>query len=119
MKTRKADDKKKRGLVFYIQPLDANTNRCIAEMKKSFERHFRERKEKNGNLCPIWECEYEDAAAIIKSQKTLDLKFKIWLLSSDGRFLDRRGEFFFKNLKKETIEGKVKKEILKIKSAMK
>lgn len=110
---------KKKELVFYIQPLDANTNRCIAEMKKSFEKYFHEKKEKNGNLRPVWECDYEDTAAIIKSQKMLNLKFKIWLLSYDGKFLDRDGEFFFKNLEKRKIAGEIKREIEKIKSAIK
>lgn len=120
MKRKAGDEKEKRGLVFYIQPLDADTNRCIAEMKKSFEKHFHQKKVRDGGFRYVWECEYEDVVALLRSKKTLNLKFKIWLLSSDRRFLDRDGEFFFKNLsKKKVIEEETSKKILKIKSAIK
>lgn len=111
---------KKRELVFYIQPLDADTNRCIAEMKKSFEKHFHQKKVRDGGFRYVWECDYNDVIALIRSRKTLNLKFKIWLLSSDEKFLDRDGEFFFKNLtKKKTVEEEKINKILKIKSAIK
>lgn len=91
----------KEELTFFIEPLDPNTNKVISEMLSALgvmtEKEFSiKSEEKESPPVPVWECEYKHALRIVMAKELLELKFKIWLLSSDKKFLDRRGEFFFK-----------------------
>lgn len=89
-------------LLFYVEPLDPKTNQVISEMFTElgtiFEKKFSIKTEEESSLStPVWECGYRQALRIVMAKKLLDLKFKLWLLNSDEKTLDRRGEFFFKN----------------------
>lgn len=88
-------------LLFYVEPLDPKTNQVISEMFITlgtiFEKTFSiKTEEETSSSTPVWECAYRQALRIVTAKALLDLKFKIWLLNSDGKTLDRRGEFFFK-----------------------
>lgn len=91
----------KEELTFFIEPLDPNTNKVISTMFSELgvmtEKEFSIKSEgKEFPPTPVWECVYIHAKRIVMAKELLELKFKIWLLSSDKKFLDRRGEFFFK-----------------------
>jgi len=92
----------KNELLFYIEPLDPKTNQAIFEMFNNLnvmvEKNLSIKSEEKGSpVTPVLECVYKHALRIIMAKDLLGLKFKIWLLDSEKKFLDRRGEFFFKN----------------------
>ena len=96
------EKEKKNKLLFYIEPLDPKTNQTISNMFSDFGTMFEKTfsiktDEKTLSPTPVWECKYVHALRIVTAKEMLGLKFKIWLLSSDKKFLDRRGEFFFKS----------------------
>lgn len=89
-------------ILFFIEPLDPKTNQVISQMFTElgtiFEKVFSIKTDEKTFLpTPVWECRYQPTRRIVMAKKMLDLKFKIWLLNSDGKTLDRRGEFFFKS----------------------
>ncbi|MFA5838751.1 MAG: hypothetical protein WC849_02340 [Candidatus Paceibacterota bacterium] len=91
----------KEKLLFYVEPLDPDTNKAISQMfidlGATLEKKLSIKSEdRESPPTPVWECECKHAKRIVMAKEMLGLKFKIWLLSSDGKFLDRRGEFFFK-----------------------
>ncbi|TSD03147.1 MAG: hypothetical protein Athens071416_208 [Parcubacteria group bacterium Athens0714_16] len=100
MKNQRAE--KDSELLFFVEPLDPKTNQTIAQMFADFgtifEKTFSIKTEEETSLStPVWECGYRQALRIVMAKALLDLKFKIWLLNSNGKTLDRRGEFFFKS----------------------
>ncbi|MBU3969039.1 hypothetical protein KJ991_02380 [Patescibacteria group bacterium] len=89
-------------LLFYIESLDPKTNQLISNMFSDlgimFEKTFSIKTDKKTLLpTPVLECRYGHALRIVMAKEMLNLKFKIWLLNSNGKTLDRRGEFFFKS----------------------
>lgn len=77
---------KKKECTWFVEPLDANTNRIIAQ---ELEEETEERKNRNlicqdGKKHNLWQCSFQLIQRLVLSQQTLGLKFRVY--SKQGKY---------------------------------
>ena len=90
--------KNRRTYIWYIEPLDPNTNLALSKVLRE-ENYFEELTDNTGQPRNVWECRYQLVESFRYAKDQRDFKFRVYIREGSGQ-LRRVPDFLLRDKKK-------------------